>query len=166
LLIPEGLQCISADGRLDISQDAKLFDWMKSAGTEIPVMTLLQNSDGTVWHTAEMALMLAHPAARKNLETSIFNFVVAQHQPGVVLDFEEVPEKSQDDFRTFIGELAAQLHTQTLKLMVALPAADWSYDYKTIAQHADAIILMNYDQHWVTSEPGPITRRKTGIFTI
>jgi cellulose synthase/poly-beta-1,6-N-acetylglucosamine synthase-like glycosyltransferase/spore germination protein YaaH/peptidoglycan/xylan/chitin deacetylase (PgdA/CDA1 family) len=156
LLIPEGLQCISADGRLDISQDAKLFDWMKSAGTEIPVMTLLQNSDGTVWHTAEMALMLAHPAARKNLETSIFNFLVAQHQPGVVLDFEEVPEKSQDDFRTFIAELAAQLHTQTLKLMVALPAADWSYDYKTIAQHADAIILMNYDQHWVTSEPGPI----------
>jgi len=156
LLIPEGLQCISADGRLDISQDAKLFDWMKSAGTEIPVMTLLQNSDGTVWHTAEMALMLAHPAARKNLETSIFNFLVAQHQPGVVLDFEEVPEKSQDDFRTFITELAAQLHTQTLKLMVALPAADWSYDYKTIAQHADAIILMNYDQHWVTSEPGPI----------
>ncbi len=157
LLIPEGLQCISADGRLDIAQDAKLFDWMKSVGTEIPVMTLLQNSDGTVWHTPEMALMLAHPAARKNLTTSIFNFAVAQHQPGVVLDFEEVPENSQDDFRTFVGELAAQLHTQNLKLMVALPAADWSYDYKTIAQHADAIILMNYDQHWVTSDPGPIT---------
>ena len=40
--------------------------------------------------------------------------------------------------------------------MVALPAADWSYDYKYFASQADAIILMNYDFHWPTSSPGPI----------
>ncbi len=35
--------------------------------------------------------------------------------------------------------------------MVALPAADWSYDYAAISRQADAIILMNYDDHWLTS---------------
>ena len=40
--------------------------------------------------------------------------------------------------------------------MVALPAADWAYDYKGIGQSADAVILMNYDQHWLTSPSGPI----------
>ena len=40
--------------------------------------------------------------------------------------------------------------------MVALPAADWSYDYKYFASQVDAIILMNYDFHWSTSAPGPI----------
>ena len=40
--------------------------------------------------------------------------------------------------------------------MVALPAADFSYDYKYFASQADAIILMNYDFHWPTSSPGPI----------
>ena len=40
--------------------------------------------------------------------------------------------------------------------MVALPAADWDYDYAAISREADAIILMNYDDHWLTSPPGPI----------
>ena len=40
--------------------------------------------------------------------------------------------------------------------MVALPAADWDYDYAAIGREADAIILMNYDDHWLTSPPGPI----------
>ena len=40
--------------------------------------------------------------------------------------------------------------------MVALPAADFSYDYKYFASQADAIILMNYDFHWPTSSAGPI----------
>ncbi len=40
--------------------------------------------------------------------------------------------------------------------MVALPAADWSYDYKYFGSQADAIILMNYDFHWPASPPGPV----------
>ena len=49
------------------------------------------------------------------------------------------------------------MHAVNLKLMVALPAADWSYDYKYISPpQADAVILMNYDLHYPTSDPGPI----------
>ena len=44
-----------------------------------------------------------------------------------------------------------ELHKSDLKLMVALPAADWIYDYAGIGKSADAVILMNYDQHWRTS---------------
>ena len=55
-----------------------------------------------------------------------------------------------------MSELAAELHGSNLKLMVCLPAADWAYDYAGIGKSADAVILMNYDQHWLTSPPGPI----------
>ncbi len=73
-----------------------------------------------------------------------------------MLDFEQVPDKSQRDFRNFIGELEAGLHGADLKLMVALPAADWAYDYAAVSRECDAIVLMNYDDHWLTSAPGPI----------
>ena len=66
------------------------------------------------------------------------------------------PISSQQDFTRFIGDLGNDLHAANLKLMVALPAADWSYDYKTLANEADAVILMNYDFHYPSSEPGPI----------
>src|SRR5258706_469024 len=74
----------------------------------------------------------------------------------LVVDFEEMPKQSQKDFSQFISELATDLHASNLKLMVALPAADWDYDYAGIGKSADAVVLMNYDQHWRTSAPGPI----------
>ena len=156
LLIPEGLKSITADGRLDVDVDPKIGDWIHTAGIELPIMPLLQNSDGTIWHVHEMAEMLSHAPARTALIQSVVRYDVAQHYIGVALDFEQVPDESQDDFRRFCQELGAALRAQNLKLMVALPAADWAYDYKGIAQVVDAIILMNYDQHWLTSPPGPI----------
>ena len=156
LLVPEELHSISADGRLDLENDAKLDAWMQSLKIGIPTMPLLNNSDGTIWHVDEMAAMLRNPKARQNLVLHIVSHLVQAGQAGMVLDFEQVPTRSQHDFLNFVGELGAGLHGADLKLMVALPAADWSYDYAGIARASDAVILMNYDDHWLTSAAGPI----------
>jgi cellulose synthase/poly-beta-1,6-N-acetylglucosamine synthase-like glycosyltransferase/peptidoglycan/xylan/chitin deacetylase (PgdA/CDA1 family)/spore germination protein YaaH len=156
LLIPEELQCTSPDGRLDVAADAKLTDWLHSTGIELPMMALLQNSDGTNFLPGPLAVMLANSAARAHLIQALYQYALARHDAGIALDFELVPDSAQNNFRTFVQELSKKLHSSNLKLMVALPAADWAYDYKGIAQASDAVILMNYDQHWLTSPPGPI----------
>ena len=156
LLIPEALHAVSPDGRLDIEQDPKLVSWMQTSQVELPIMAMVNNYDGKDWLIKEMAEMLANPAARQKLAKSLTAFANAQHDPGIVVDFEQVPDSSQADFARFIGDLGNDLHASNLKLMVALPAADWSYDYKTLANEADAVILMNYDFHYPSSEPGPI----------
>jgi len=156
VLVPEALHAVSPDGRLDLELDPKLLNWLKASGVELPIMSLVNNYDGKEWRIPEMAQMLAHPAARQRLATALANFATTQKEPGIVLDFEEVPESSQPDFRYFVHELAAALHAASLKLMVALPARDEIYDYAYFASQVDAVILMNYDQHWPTSPPGPI----------
>jgi peptidoglycan-N-acetylglucosamine deacetylase len=156
LLIPEELHSIAADGRMDVDDDPKLAAWMKAKAVKLPIMPLLNNSDGTIWHVPEMSAMLHSPAARGHLVRQIVDHIAQNQQVGLALDFELVPKKSQHDFVAFITDLAVGLHDQDLKLMVALPAADWDYDYAAISREADAIILMNYDDHWLTSPPGPI----------
>src|ERR1700689_2762254 len=156
LLIPDALHAVSPDGRLDIEQDSKLVSWMQTSQVELPIMGMVNNYDGKDWLIKEMTEMLANPAARQKLSKSLTAFANAQHDPGIVVDFELVPDSSQEDFARFIGDLGNDLHASNLKLMVALPAADWSYDYKTLANEADAVILMNYDFHYPSSEPGPI----------
>ena len=156
LLIPEALHASSPDGRLDVDQDPKLGAWMQQNGIELPVMSMVNNYDGKEWVTKEMAEMLASPAARERLSKSLAQFATSQHQSGVVVDFELMPQSSQPDFSRFIHDLAIAMHNANLKLMVAVPAADWSYDYKYLAEQADALILMNYDLHYPTSDPGPI----------
>src|ERR1700734_2386197 len=156
LLIPEALHAASADGRLDIEQDPKLLTWMQASTIELPVMSMVNNYDGKTWVTKELAEMLASPVARERLSKSLADFASAQRQSGIVVDFELVPQSSQPDFARFIHDLATAMHATNLKLMVALPAADWSYDYKYLAAQADAVILMNYDLHYPTSDAGPI----------
>lgn len=156
LLIPDILHAGAADGHLDVEQDPKLASWMQTSQVELPIMAMVNNYDGKDWLVKPMAEMLANPAARKRLSKALTDFATAQHDPGIVVDFELVPASSQQDFTRFIQELGADIHAANLKLMVGLPAADWSYDYKTLAADADAVILMNYDLHYPTSDAGPI----------
>jgi len=161
LLIPERLHSITATGRLDVEADPKLAAWLQTLQQQnppikIPTMPLMNNSDGTNWLTGEMAAMLKDGAARHRLAQQAVTYLTDNHFAGLVVDFEEIPAKSQKDFSRFAAELAVALHDANLKLMVCLPAADWAYDYEGIGKVADAVILMNYDQHWRTSAPGPI----------
>ncbi len=160
VVTPDGkFHPVPPDGHLSIVPDPKLAAWFESSGTELPVMGLMNNSDGTVFQSDKLAVVLTTPAARQRLIQTAVLYTQAQKQAGIVLDFESIPDANQKDLTKFIEELGKALHSASptsLKLMVALPAADWNYDYKSISQHCDAIILMNYDQHWQTSPPGPI----------
>ncbi len=178
LLIPEQLHAITADGELTIvdyergsqivkvtpteaisrlKQD-KLHQWMHSVNPpiELPTMGLLNNSDGTTFSSKGVAAILANPDSRKRLIAKVTEFAVEARQVGIVVDFEEIPKNSQPQFKEFIREFAPALHGAGLKIMVALPARDDEYDYAFFGRETDAIILMNYDQHWLTSPPGPI----------
>ena len=144
------------DQAIAILKEDKLHQWMKSVNVEIPMMGLVDNYDGVNWHIKEMAQMLANPNARHNLERDLVEYATKAHQSGIVVDFEEVPDENQAHFKKFATELATALHSANLKLMVALPARDEAYDYAFFGKQCDALVLMNYDQHWLTSPPGPI----------
>jgi peptidoglycan-N-acetylglucosamine deacetylase len=175
VLIPEQLHAVTPDGALTVVdyeryqtvkaspaeaiallRDDKLHRWMKSVNTELPIMGLLNNYDGSAWRVDEMAQMLANDDSRRNLVEDVVEFAVQAHEAGIVVDFEGVPDKTQPHFRDFAAELASGLHAVGLKLMIELPARDDAYDYKFFGKECDAIVLMNSDQHWVSSPPGPI----------
>jgi cellulose synthase/poly-beta-1,6-N-acetylglucosamine synthase-like glycosyltransferase/peptidoglycan/xylan/chitin deacetylase (PgdA/CDA1 family)/spore germination protein YaaH len=156
LLIPEELHAFTADGSLAVDNDPKLDAWLKTLTVELPMMPLLNNYDGNVWQVEPMAQMLAHAGARQRLVGELAGYADSHKDAGIAVDFEEIPDTSQKNFDEFIRELGVALHGEKLKLMVALPAADWTYDYKTLAADSDAIILMNYDFHWPQSAAGSI----------
>ncbi len=176
LLLPEQLHAVTPDGAItivdyehgqktskatpaeavNIIREDKLHQWMKSANIELPMMGMLNNYDGVSWHIPEMVQMLANPTARHNLSRDLVEFAVQSHEAGLIVDFEEVPDKSQKDYRAFAAELSAGMHAAGLKLMIVLPARDDAYDYEFFGKQADAIVLFNFDEHWLTSPPGPI----------
>jgi peptidoglycan-N-acetylglucosamine deacetylase len=175
LVIPEELRAVTPDGELTVEdferyrsvkaspeealaiiRDDKLHQWMRAANVEIPVMGMLSNYDGQDWKVEEMAQMLGNPSARSNLVRNVLQFTIAAREAGVVVDFEEVPQKTEKHLQEFIGELAPALHAVGLKLMISLPAQDDTFDYAFYGKQCDAVVIMNYDQHWPAGTPGPI----------
>jgi len=160
LLIPEQLHAIFEDGHVIPEPDPKLDAWLRRTGVEIPTMPLVNDTDGTTFMPEKLAVALGNSRARRRLISALLGFAAGRHAAGIVVDFEMLPESTYPAFRMFLSELADTLHRANLKVMVCLPAIDFGMDYGAIAPHVDAIILMNYDQHWATAPQGPIAAQE------
>ncbi|MGH9715435.1 MAG: glycosyltransferase [Candidatus Acidiferrales bacterium] len=160
VVVPDALHAVYANGNVQSDPDPKLTGFvhsLKTRGIDLPVMPMVNNyDDKNGWCPPAFLQMLANPAARKNLAEQLEAYAGERHEPGIVVDFESLPQSSQKQFESFVHDLSVSVHAKSMKLMVALPAADWTYDYKYFASQVDAIILMNYDFRWPTSPPGPI----------
>jgi cellulose synthase/poly-beta-1,6-N-acetylglucosamine synthase-like glycosyltransferase/peptidoglycan/xylan/chitin deacetylase (PgdA/CDA1 family)/spore germination protein YaaH len=75
---------------------------------------------------------------------------------GLSLDFESLPDDANPAYLAFIQELYADLHPRNLRLYVNTAVSTPDSDLKLISGNSDGIILMNYDEHQATSDPGPV----------
>ncbi len=94
---------------------------------------------------------------RQQLITDLL--AAADSYDGLQIDFEMIPARDGDNFRSFLWELRNGL--QNKMFTIALSARTRTiennvYDYIKIAPIVDRILVMAYDEHWSTSEPGPI----------
>jgi cellulose synthase/poly-beta-1,6-N-acetylglucosamine synthase-like glycosyltransferase/peptidoglycan/xylan/chitin deacetylase (PgdA/CDA1 family)/spore germination protein YaaH len=160
ILVPEWLQLDDAEGAVlkkDEEEKAQAVrDFIKRGQVDVKIMPLLNNFDGEVWQSELLAQFLAKPDSRRRLINDLIPFLKQNNYVGVNIDFENVPFKSQPDLHAFMQELYAAFHAQNLLVSQDLPASDNEYDYRFYAGVNDFVVLMDYDQHWEASAPGPV----------
>ena len=160
-LIPEWLHLTSADGSIGIDDPPKLkqaLDYIRQHRPDLAIAPLVNNfrSDGLEWERDKLATMLANPIARAKAIKNLLDFVQQNKFAGISIDFENVPPTSQKDLRQFMVELHAAFHPFGLEISQSVPLDDDSFDYKGLAEIADYLILMAYDEHESESDPGPV----------
>lgn len=79
---------------------------------------------------------------------------------GIQIDFEAVSGRDRGDFFRFLELIDMGLDEGKI-FSVAVPARSGRvpedpYDYYRIADRADRVFVMAYDQHWSTGTPGPV----------
>ena len=124
--------------------------------TEIFPLINNYNPQTQNWDTG-LGAVLQNDAKSAALVAQIMRFLSADPvYRGISLDFESLPGNSGQAYLNFIAALYAQMHPRNLRLYVNVPVATSAGDLKAIAANSDGIILMDYDQHEVDSNPGPI----------
>ncbi len=130
--------------------------YVRATKPSAAILPALQNANGGNWDGPGLAKLLADPAQRNGLVTQIANFITGHKLQGLVVDFEEVPDSAHGDLQLFLHELSAQFAPRGLILAMAAPFDDERWPYADFARIADYTILMAYDEHDPSDEPGSI----------
>jgi cellulose synthase/poly-beta-1,6-N-acetylglucosamine synthase-like glycosyltransferase/peptidoglycan/xylan/chitin deacetylase (PgdA/CDA1 family)/spore germination protein YaaH len=106
---------------------------------------------------ADVGDVLMNPEKNASLRGQLVKFLTTYPAyRGLSLDIESIDDEADPAYLDFIQALYAQMHPRNLKLYVNVAASTSDSDLKLIAANSDGIVLMNYDEHQTTSEPGPI----------
>ena len=126
------------------------------ADTEIFPALNNHNPHTQDWDTG-VGDVLQDPDKANAFLQQIMRFLIAYPvYRGLSLDIESIPDTDDAAYLTFIRALYYQMHQRNLRLYVNVAAGTSDSDLKQIAANSDGLILMNYDQHEDTSDPGPI----------
>ena len=140
-----------------------------AAQHHVPVMPLVALAT-----QSELHKLFTTPAARTAFIAALLSECKKHGYSGFQIDFENVSWTDRDSLSSLVAESAAALHQQQRLLTIAtvpnapgFPGksnyshwlyANWrgGYDLKALAQSADSICLMTYDQNTRWTMPGPV----------
>ena len=174
LLFPEFLHVLTEDGHLQgVTQENKLFDvfdangkprpvddklmpFLRQEKAETEVFPLVNNFDPIANDWKDISDFLNDANARGLFRKQLDAFLATDRYRGITLDLEDFPVDAMPGYRALVNELAQDLHAGGKKLYLSVPAKNDDFDYKQVAQNADGLIIMNYDEHFPGGEPGPV----------
>jgi cellulose synthase/poly-beta-1,6-N-acetylglucosamine synthase-like glycosyltransferase/peptidoglycan/xylan/chitin deacetylase (PgdA/CDA1 family)/spore germination protein YaaH len=160
-VIVEWLHATDQSGHVvrdSLEKEAQVRRWVAHNAPGLKLIPLVNNynPDTKQWHGLAAATMLESPSARAMFATDLFNYASDGGYGGVVLDIEGLPASAQPSYLTLVRDLSAMFATRGLRVLVSVPATDPSFDYRSLADASDALILTGYDEHSEEAEPGPL----------
>ncbi len=149
---------VDAHGVHGVDPLNKVHNLIAAAHEDTEIFPLIKNYNvlAQQWDQS-VGAMLNNPVARNNLERQLATFLAANPSyRGLNMDLEDLPDDAIAGYHALIGELYHQMHPKNLRLFVNEGVGADDAEFAELAQQTDGIVLMNYDQHEETGNPGPI----------
>ena len=156
VVFPDWYSFATADGELQENIKPEMTRALMSS--HALVLPRLANTDSTGgWHGKILSKFFRDPKAAEGLINELVDQLVAAHVQGVNVDIEELQGEDKEIYLDWLNDLAGALHRHHLLLTVDVPLNDGqAFDYEAIGRIADATVLMAYDEHYSSGNPGPI----------
>ncbi len=150
---------VDKQGVHGVDEENKIDHVISAAKEDTAVVPMLNNYNtvANTWNGDAVALILRNPFARERLHIELDKFLSANPKyRGLCMDLEEIPDGSMKLYAEWLHELHQDFSAKGLKLYVNVPAEADAGVLREMGAATDGVILMNYDQHENSSEPGPV----------
>lgn len=161
VVVAEWLSTTSASGEIthiDADHTKAVSRWVTQNAPSIQVYVQVNNYNRDKLSLAGAATdaMLASSESRIRFISEVTAYAAERQLPGVVLDFEGIDVSSRDNYLTLVTELKQILRERGIKLVIQVGVLNAAFDYAGLAEVADALILMTYDEHVEIGGAGPL----------
>lgn len=147
---------ITSDGHLQLTSQFDPSTILQMQKNNYRVVPFLSNH----WDRAKGRAALNN---RETLVKEIVDVINEYNLDGINVDIENITHEDRDNFTLFIKELRSAL-PKDKELSIAVAAnpkgytTGWhgAYDNEKLAQYADYLMIMSYDEHYEGGNPGPV----------
>ena len=141
---------------LRLTNDPAFASIIRTSARRPHIVPVVQNANDGDWDGAGTSALLHDREARKALLLRLAQSLKTLKASGVIFDLEALPPSAHGDYLSFLKEAGQLLHGQHLQVMLTVPVDDARWNLRAYARVADRLFLMNYDQHFIGDQPGPI----------
>ena len=150
-VMPEWIR-VAPDGSFTVEEDPHL----AQAAARLEVTPTVSNYGKSRFERALATRILASESARKDAARRLAKLCEDRGYAGVNLDLEDLDAQGLKDLGAFVEAAWAELHPRGFLLSVDLPPDPKGVPVERLAAATDFLVLMAYDEHASTDNPGPI----------
>jgi peptidoglycan-N-acetylglucosamine deacetylase len=120
-------------------------------------MAIVTSWHGDKFHPGSIRRLGRDARRRARAAGAIARYAESMRYSGLVLDFESLVAGDLPALIRVSKTIADSARAHGVRtIAMAIPATDDAYPVRPLLGAVDAVVVMLYDQHWDTSEPGPI----------
>jgi cellulose synthase/poly-beta-1,6-N-acetylglucosamine synthase-like glycosyltransferase/peptidoglycan/xylan/chitin deacetylase (PgdA/CDA1 family)/spore germination protein YaaH len=151
---PQWITLTGAAGDITVADDPQANAIIASAAKPPSVLPSVINYHDGIWDGAQGAFDIVNPAARRNLIAKLVDQAGKRGFAGYVFDLENLPDDAAKAYPAFLAQARAALRPLGREVWATTPFDDRSWPLKEIQAATDTVVLMAYDEHYQTGDPG------------
>ena len=159
--MPEWIR-VAKDGSFLVEEDAR----MTQAAARLELTPTVSNYGDGAFRRALVKPLLATEASRKDAAQRLAKLCEERGFAGVNLDFEDLDAQTWQQLAPFVESAWAELHPRGFLLSIDLPADARGIPVERLAAATDFLVVMAYDDHSSTDNPGPIATPATVLGSV
>lgn len=156
VLAPMSATLVSSGGLIRWQDDPARGIVLASTARKPAVFPVISNAHDNVWDAAASDGVILDAGAAEAFIRELVDQAQARGYAGYIMDFENLNPKAMEGYAPLLAKLRARLTPLHRELWVTADISAEKALIQPLADSADAVVLMAYDQCWATATPGPI----------
>jgi spore germination protein YaaH/peptidoglycan/xylan/chitin deacetylase (PgdA/CDA1 family)/GT2 family glycosyltransferase len=142
-------------GDVDLTDDNEATALIAAAAKPPAIMVVVHNARDSNFDPVIGNGIILNKGAEDKLLATLVDQGARHSYAGYIFDLENLSPKAIAAYPAFLKHARDVLSPHGLEVWVTAPFDDEDWPFKALQEATDTLVLMAYDEHWSTGDPGP-----------